>query len=116
MQNDVIFKSDFSIISVSVSIENNLCNRTKEKIVCSCNIFPVIDLNEHINTILYLLRNFSYIYYICFGSGQEPSYNLSKNLFLLTRIMKLMKHLIAVTMYVTFPYVKSRFLRIFRIT
>ena len=24
-------------------------------------IFPVIDLNEHINTILNLLRNFSYI-------------------------------------------------------
>ena len=25
-------------------------------------VFPVIDLNEHINTILYLLRNFSDIY------------------------------------------------------
>ena len=25
----------------------------------SCNIFTVIDLNEHINTILNLLRNFS---------------------------------------------------------
>ena len=45
----------------SVSIENHPCNRTKEKkykhFVNSCNIFPVI--NEHINTILYLLRNFS---------------------------------------------------------
>ena len=41
----------------SVSIENHPCNRTKEKayyfFVYSCNIFPVIDLNEHINTILY---------------------------------------------------------------
>ena len=26
------------------------------------NIFPVIDLNEHINTISYLLRNFSDVY------------------------------------------------------
>ena len=25
--------------------------------ICSCNIFPVIDLNEHINTILYVLHN-----------------------------------------------------------
>ena len=66
MQNVVISKSDFNIISVSVSIENNPCNRTKEKMyslfVYSCNIFPVIDLNEHINTILYLFHNFSYIY------------------------------------------------------
>ena len=39
---------------------------TKEKmyqlLVYSCNIFPVIDLNEHTNTILYLLRNFSDVY------------------------------------------------------
>ena len=51
---------------ISVSIENHPCNRPKEKtyklFVYSCNIFPVIDLNEHINTILYLLRNFSDVY------------------------------------------------------
>ena len=36
--------------SFSVSIENHQL---------FVNIFPVIDLNEHINTILYLLRNLS---------------------------------------------------------
>ena len=50
----------------SVSIEYHPCNRTKKKtyqlFVHSCNIFPVIDLNEHINTIIYLLRNFSDVY------------------------------------------------------
>ena len=44
--------------SFSVSIENHPCNRTKKKtyllFVNSCNIFPVIDLNEYINTTLYL--------------------------------------------------------------
>ena len=41
--------------SFSLSTENHPCNRTKEKtyylFVYSCNIFPVIDLYEHINTI-----------------------------------------------------------------
>ena len=37
--------------------------------------------------ILYLLRNFSYIYML--DSDQEPSYNLSKNLLLLPRILKI---------------------------
>ena len=50
----------------SVSIENHPCNQTKEKtyslFVYSCNLFPIINLNEHINTILYLLRNFSDVY------------------------------------------------------
>ena len=55
-----------SYMIFSVSIENHPCNRTKEKtyslFVYSCNIFPVIDINEHINIILYLLRNFSDVY------------------------------------------------------
>ena len=41
--------------SFSVSIENHPCYPNKEKMyklfVYSCNIFPVIDPNEHINTI-----------------------------------------------------------------
>ena len=41
---------------------------------------------------LYLLRNFSYIYML--DSDQEPSYNLSKNLLLLPRILKLMKDMV----------------------
>ena len=46
--------------------QNHLCNLTKEKtyelFVYSRNIFPDINLNEHINTILYLFRNFSDVY------------------------------------------------------
>ena len=41
-------------ISFSLSIENHPCYPNKEKtynlFVYSCNIFPVIDPNEHINT------------------------------------------------------------------
>ena len=63
----LLFSKEISVsYSFSVSIENHPCNRTKKKtyelFVYSCKIFPVIDLNEHINTILYLLRNLSYIY------------------------------------------------------
>ena len=65
--------------SFSVSIENHPCNRTKEKMynlfVYNFNIFTVIDLNEHINTILYLLHTFSDVYML--DSDQEPSYLLS---------------------------------------
>ena len=51
----MLFSKAISVsYSFSVSIENHLFNRTKEKtyqlFVYSCNIFPVIDLNEHINT------------------------------------------------------------------
>ena len=63
----LLFSKAISVsYSFSVSIENHLCNRTKEKtyelFVYSCNIFPVMDLNEHINAILYLLCNFSDVY------------------------------------------------------
>ena len=63
----LLFSKAISVsYSFFVSIENHPCNRTKEKtyqlFVCSCNIFPVIDLNEHNNIILYLLRNFSDLY------------------------------------------------------
>ena len=63
----LLFSKAISVsYSFSVLIENHSCNRTKENTyyfyVYSCNIFPVIDLNVHINTILYLLRNFSDAY------------------------------------------------------
>ena len=52
----LLFSNAFSVsISLSVSIKNRLCYPNKEKtnklFVYSCNIFPVIDPNEHINTI-----------------------------------------------------------------
>ena len=55
-ENVVNFIIVFSIdVSFSVSIENNPCYPNKEKaytlFVYSYNIFPVIDPNEHINTI-----------------------------------------------------------------
>ena len=48
----LLFLKSFSVsILFSVSIENHLCYRNKEKtyklFVYSCNIFPVIDPNEH---------------------------------------------------------------------
>ena len=80
----------------SVSIENHPCNLTKEKtyelFVYSRNIFPDIDLNEHINTILYLLRVILAMYML--DSDQEPSYNLSKNLLLLPMILKLIEDMV----------------------
>ena len=52
----LLFSKLFSIsISFSVSIENNPCYQNKEKtyklFVYSCNMFPVIEPNEHINTL-----------------------------------------------------------------
>ena len=60
----LLFSKAISVsYSFSVFQRKSLCNRTKEKLfVYSCNIYPVIDLNELINTILYLLRNFSDVY------------------------------------------------------
>ena len=60
----LLFSKAISVsYSFSVSIENHLYNRTKEKrikFLFISVIFPVIDLNEHINTILYeyVLSNF----------------------------------------------------------
>ena len=52
----LLFSKSFSVsILFSVSIENHPCYPNKEKMytlfVYSCNIFPVIDPNEHISTI-----------------------------------------------------------------
>ena len=63
----MLFSKSFSVpYGFSVSIKNHPCNRTKEKtyelFVYSSIIFPVIDLNEHIYNILYLLRNFRDVY------------------------------------------------------
>ena len=48
-----IFSKPFS--SITISIVNHMCYPNKEKtyklLVYSCNIFPVIDPIEHINTI-----------------------------------------------------------------
>ena len=62
----LLFSKAISVsYSFSVSIENHPCNRTKEKtynFLFIAVIFSVIDLNEHINNKLYLLRNFSDVY------------------------------------------------------
>ena len=85
-------------MSFSVSIENHPCYPNKEKtytlFIYICNIFPVIDLNEHINTILCLLRNLSDVSLYMLDSDQESSNNLSKNLLLLSRILKLMEDMV----------------------
>ena len=53
-QDVIIFKTVLVSISFSVSIKNYLCYPNKEQMyklfVYSCNIFPVIDPPEHINT------------------------------------------------------------------
>ena len=61
------FKSDFSIIVFQyqskiihvIEIKEKRINFLFIAVIC---MFPVIDLNEHINTILYLLRNFIDVY------------------------------------------------------
>ena len=60
----LLLSKSFSLsILFSVSIENHLCYPNKEKthkfFVYSCNKFPDIDPNEHINTIY---NNFNNIY------------------------------------------------------
>ena len=59
----LLFSKAISVsYSFSVSIENRTEEKTYKIFVYSCNKFPVIDLNRHINSILYLLRNFSDVY------------------------------------------------------
>ena len=84
----VIFKSD----SVSYSFQYiskiiRVIEQKKKLFVYSCSIFPVIDLNEHILTLYYICYVILAMYML--ASDQEPSYNLSKNLLLLPRILKL---------------------------
>ena len=62
-------------IAFSVSIENHPCYPNKEKacklFVYSCNIFPVIDPNEHINNIYHNYNSNN----IMLDSALDPSYN-----------------------------------------
>ena len=54
-QYHIVFQYQPKIIRVIIE-------KTYYLIIYSCYIFPVIDLNEHFNTILYLLSNFSNVY------------------------------------------------------
>ena len=87
----LLFSKSFSVsILFSLSIENHPFYPNKEKtyklFVYSCNIPPVIDPNEHINSIYFLL---CILTPYMLDSALEPSYYLSKNLLLLPWILKL---------------------------
>ena len=94
-QNFVIFESDFSIITFSVSIEIIRVIELKKKRINFLFIAVIyFPLSIYVNILtLYYIRYAILVIYML-DSGQEPSYNLSTNLLLLPRILKLMKDMV----------------------